>query len=172
MTAELYFDPSTFEFRFEGVSPSIRLIGDEVSGADVSIKEHAGKIYLYDNTNAENAGIVYPMICVAMTRHIAEASAATAFDEPVFQSPTNTTWKTIECGIIPLINKSTTGSGTTVMSTRNFDVEVAAYTKQYFGSFGYTSVASNEVLTIKKVVRELGQIVPSGAFYVMLQRIS
>jgi hypothetical protein len=177
-------------------TPKIQLHGTEGSAGNISLRENAGKIELYDETGAVVLRTLYPEYMIVLRKHIPILSttggaetASTTWKEPVFYAPPGSSFQVIDAGVIPdygtvfgqvtsyfslgLVNKGTDGTGTTAVSAvKAFSTAATVLQAMSFGAIVAPNVAAGEVLAVEKTITSSGMICQGCTFYVVLKRIS
>jgi len=169
-------------WHLSGSSPYIRFEGTEADAKDISIRENAGKIEVYDEDATAVLLSLYPFYYTVGVRISADSAASDTWERAVFYAKEDVT--VIDAGIVPdasfgqadnyaileVQNKGTDGSGTTSLVSKNFDSAVSAYDYTSLGTISNASISEGEVLTFKKTVNNSGQIVPASLLVLVLER--
>jgi hypothetical protein len=173
-------------------TPKVRLSGSEGSAIDVSIRENAGKVEIYDEAGAAVLRTLYPEKVVILSRHLPILSAsggaeiaATVWEEAIFQAPPGTSWVVTDVGVIPdklstafggATNFFTLGlkdlTGPKTIASKAFSVAATVQTKVSFGTLTSPTIAANDILVIEKSITSAGLICQGCTFYLELTRIS
>ena len=177
-------------------TPKVQLVGTETSAGNMSIRENAGKIELYDEVGAAVLRTLYPENMIVLSRHIpilpttgGAEIAATTWKKAVFCAPPGSSFQVIDAGVIPdygvtfgqttnyfslgLVNKGTDGTGTTAVSAvKAFSTAANVMQTVSFGAISAPTVAPGEVLAVEKTVTSSGMICQGCTFYVVLKRVS
>jgi hypothetical protein len=163
-------------------TPKVKLEGTEASAKNLSLRENAGKIDIYNEATATVQESLYPFYYIVANRIAADAAAGDTWERAVFYAKEAVT--VIDAGIVPdaafgqatnyailtVKNKGTAGTGTTSIATKNFNAAVAAYDYTSLGTISNASVAADEVLTFAKTIGGTGQIVPASLLVLILER--
>jgi len=169
-------------WHISGSSPYIRLEGTEASAKDLSVRENAGKIEIYDEDATAVLHSLYPFYYTVGVRIAADSAASDTWERAVFYAEEDVT--VIDAGIVPdaafgqasdyaileVQNKGTDGTGTTSLVSKNFDSAVSAYDFTSLGTISNASVSAGEVLTFKKSIGGNGQVVPASLLVLVLER--
>ena len=163
-------------------TPKVRLEGTEADAKDISIRENAGKIEVYDEDATAVLHSLYPFYYTVDVRIPADSAAGDTWERAVFYAKEDVT--VIDAGIVPdasfgqadnyaileVQNKGTDGTGTTSLVSKSFSSAVSAYDYTSLGTISNASVSEGEVLTFKKTVNNSGEIVPASLLVLVLER--
>ena len=163
-------------------TPKVQLEGSEASAKNLSIRENAGKIEVYDEDATAVLHSLYPFYYTVGVRISADSAASDTWERAVFYAEEDVT--VIDAGIVPdasfgqatdyaileVQNKGTDGTGTTSLVSKNFDSAVSAYDYTSFGTISNASVSAGEVLAFRKSVGGSGQVVPASLLVLVLER--
>jgi hypothetical protein len=180
-----------------GASPKMQLEGTEGSAINVSLRENAGKVELYNETGAVVYRTLYPETVIVHARHLpvlaatgAAEALTTVWKEPVFFAPPSSSYVVTDAGVIPdalstafgaatdnfsltLVNKGTDGAGTTAVSaTKQFSSAATVMDAVSFGAISSPNVTAGQVLAVEKTITGNGLVCQGCTFYIVMTRIS
>jgi hypothetical protein len=143
------------------------------------------------------AGTLLQETVVVHSRHIPVLAATgaaeeltTVWKEPIFYAPPGTTFVVVDVGVIPdalstafgaathnfslaLVNKGTSGSGTTAVSaTKQFASAATVMDAVTFGAIAAPNVAAGEVLAVEKTITGNGLVCQGCTFYLVMVRLT
>lgn len=191
MTNQAYI--SNGQVYVENDTPKLHLKGSEASAVDVSIRENAGKVDIYNEVTGAILRTLYPERFIITRPHypvlpgaVTAELAATDWKEPFFIVPTAGVWVVEEVGVIPqvafgqatnyailtAVNKgSVDGSGVTAISASySANAALTIFKKYSFGAIAAPNLAAGDVINIEKTHAGTGQIVSNCLFYMILSR--
>jgi len=178
-------------------TPKLQLHGMEGSAINVSLRENAGKVELYDETGAAVYRTLYPEPVVVHIRHLpilaatgAAEALTTVWKEVIFVAPPGSSYVVTDIKVVPdalstafgqathnfsltLVNKGTDGAGTTAVSaTKQFSSAASVLVPVSFGEISSANVTAGQILTVEKTITGNGLICQGCTFHLVMTRLS
>jgi hypothetical protein len=178
-----------------GSIPFVELSGTENSGADLRIRENAGKIEVYNVGTVAVVATLHGATSFMFFRHLpinpitgaAEAANAT-WKKIILEAPPGSAITITDVGVIPddgvafgqatnyftlsLVNKGSNGSGTTQIASKAFSSAATNLIKTSLGTISYATPAAGDLLAMEKTVTSNGMICEGCSFYIEYTRAS